>query len=163
VASPAGYGSYNGTSYAAPIVAGVCALLLEIHPDWSPMEMRDSLRASSSRSASPDNTYGWGIPSATLTVQPPDSFVSSKVVPNPFSAATKIEIAVLSPRTLTVRIHDCRGSLVRTLVEGRAVQRSLTIDWDGANERGDPVASGVYFVAIGFGSSLKTLKAVLIR
>ena len=42
VSGPAGYGSYNGTSYAAPIVAGVCALLLELHPDWTPMAMRDS-------------------------------------------------------------------------------------------------------------------------
>ena len=68
-----------------------------------------------------------------------------------------------SPRSVTVSVYDCRGSLVRTLAERRAVQRSLTLDWDGTNERGDRVASGVYFIAMSFGSSTSTIKLVLIR
>ena len=163
VSGPAGYGSYNGTSYAAPIVAGVCALLLELHPDWSPMAMRDSLRATSFRSAAPDNTYGWGIPNATLTVRPVESSASVTAFPNPFSAAMEIQITLHSPRSVTVSVHDCRGSLIRTLAERRAVQRSLTLDWDGTNERGDRVASGVYFIAMSFGGFTSTIKVVVIR
>ena len=163
VTNPAGYASYNGTSYAAPIVAGVCALLLELHPDWSPMEMRDTLRATSSRSTAPDNTYGWGIPNATLSVRPVESSASVAAFPNPFSAALEIQITLNSPRSVTVRVHDCRGSLIKTLAERKVVQRSLTLKWDGTNERGDRVASGVYFLAISSGGSPRTIKAVLIR
>jgi serine protease AprX len=157
------YGLYGGTSFAAPMVAGVCALLLELHPDWSPMEMRDTLRATSSRSSAPDNTYGWGIPNAMLTARPVDSVAYSTAFPNPFSAATSIYISLAAPRSVTVRVHDCRGALVKTLAERRAVQGSLTLDWNGTNERGDRVASGVYFLSISSGGSTRTIKAVLIR
>ena len=169
MSGPTGYDSYNGTSLAAPIVAGVCALLLEIHPDWSPMEMRDTLRATSYRSAVPGNTYGWGIPNATLMVHPPDSVhppdpvAYSTAFPNPFSVATSIYVSVVSPRSVTVRVHDCRGSLIKTLAERKAVQQCLTLNWDGTNERGDRVASGVYFLAIGSRGSMRTMKAVLVR
>ncbi|MCX5752711.1 MAG: S8 family serine peptidase [Candidatus Krumholzibacteria bacterium] len=163
VALSAGYGSYNGTSYAAPIVAGVFALLLEIHPEWSPMEMQDTLRATSSRSSTPDNTYGWGIPYAMLTARPAEPVSYSTAYPNPFSIATTIYVSLRSPRSVTVRVHDCRGSMIKSLAERRAIQRSLTLSWDGTNERGDRVASGVYFLAIGLGGSTKTIKAVLIR
>ncbi len=163
VSGTTGYGAYNGTSYAAPIVAGVCALLLELHPAWSPMEMRDTLRATSSRSEAPDNTYGWGIPNAMLTARPVELSVSVAAFPNPFSAATAIRVTLNSPRSITIRVYDCRGSLIRTLVEGRTVQRSLSLDWDGANERGDRAASGVYFIAISFGGSMRSIKAVLVR
>jgi|WetSurMetagenome_2_1015567.scaffolds.fasta_scaffold09503_2 serine protease AprX len=158
-----GFGAYNGTSYAAPMVAGVCALLLEIHPDWSPMEMRDTLRATASRSAAPDNAYGWGVPNAMLTARPVEPVNSAAAFPNPFSAATTIRITLNAPRRVTVRVHDCRGALVRTLAQGRAVQESLALDWDGADERGKPVASGVYFVAVLSGGATRTVKAVLVR
>ncbi|MFA4947517.1 MAG: S8 family serine peptidase [Candidatus Krumholzibacteriia bacterium] len=158
-----GYGSYNGTSFAAPIVAGVCALLLEIHPDWSPMEMRDTLRATSSRSAAPDNTYGWGIPNAMLAVRPVRSDLSVAAFPNPFNASMSICVTVNAPSAVTVKVYDIRGAHIKTLAESRAVQRSLTLNWDGTNERGDRVASGVYFLAISSGGSTRTIKAVLVR
>jgi len=164
-----GYGSYNGTSFAAPIVAGVCALLLELRPEWSPMEMRDTLRATSSRSSAPDNEYGWGIPNATLVVQPPDSVQSPDSVaswtafPNPFRVATSVRVSLDSPHPVTAKVYDCRGSLVRTLAEGKAVSRCLTLVWDGTNDRGDRVESGVYFLAASFGGSMRTVKVVLVR
>lgn len=41
--SPTAYSSGNGTSYATPLVAGVCALLLEAHPDWTVDQVRTAL------------------------------------------------------------------------------------------------------------------------
>lgn len=51
----------SGTSYATPLVAGVVALLLEAHPDWTPKHVRDALMKTADRSGAPDNDYGWGI------------------------------------------------------------------------------------------------------
>jgi hypothetical protein len=96
------------------------------------------------------------------TVQPPDS-VAWTAVPNPFSTSTRISISLDSPRSMTARVYDCRGSLVRTLVEDSAVQRSATLSWDGTNDRGGRAASGVYFLAISFGGSMRTIKIVLTR
>jgi hypothetical protein len=51
----------NGTSYSAPLLAGTCALLLEIHPILTPELLMAALKATASRSASPNNEIGWGI------------------------------------------------------------------------------------------------------
>lgn len=64
VDSDASYGYDSGTSFSTPLVAGVAALLFQAHPDWTPNKIKDALRRTASRSASPDNNYGWGIVNA---------------------------------------------------------------------------------------------------
>jgi hypothetical protein len=51
----------SGTSAATPLVAGAATLVLQKNPDWSPIEVRDALRATASQAETPNNTYGWGI------------------------------------------------------------------------------------------------------
>jgi serine protease AprX len=58
------YNSLGGTSFATPLVAGVCALLLEAHPDWSPVDIREALWSTASQADSPDNLMGHGIVNA---------------------------------------------------------------------------------------------------
>jgi len=55
------YKQGSGTSYAAPMVAGLAALLLQAFPDLGPEEMWDLLTSTASSAASPDNEYGWGV------------------------------------------------------------------------------------------------------
>ncbi len=56
-----GYAGIGGTSLATPLVAGSVALILEAHPDWTPMMVREALMATADNAAAPDNDYGWGI------------------------------------------------------------------------------------------------------
>ncbi len=56
-----GYTSSHGTSFATPLVAGACALLLEAHPDWDPIDVGEALRTTASQAGSPDNLMGYGI------------------------------------------------------------------------------------------------------
>jgi subtilisin family serine protease len=58
------YEVMSGTSFSAPLVAGVAALVIEAHPDWSPETVREALVQSASRSDRPDNDYGWGLVNA---------------------------------------------------------------------------------------------------
>jgi len=51
----------NGTSYAAPLLAGAAALLLQSHPNWTPMQLREALRISATNALEPDNDAGWGL------------------------------------------------------------------------------------------------------
>ncbi len=59
--SPSSYGSASGTSLSTPLVAGVAALLLEVNPHWTGLDVREALMATADRASSPDNDYGWGI------------------------------------------------------------------------------------------------------
>ncbi|MGB2697563.1 MAG: S8 family serine peptidase [Candidatus Zixiibacteriota bacterium] len=71
------FGYKRGTSLSAPLVAGVCALLLQIHPDWSPGVLRDSLWHTASRADNPDNLYGYGIVNAIKASKIPNPLFSS--------------------------------------------------------------------------------------
>ncbi len=51
----------SGTSLAAPIIAGTCALLLEAHPEWTREELFEALRSTASQATQPDYDLGWGI------------------------------------------------------------------------------------------------------
>ncbi|MGB8658395.1 MAG: S8 family serine peptidase [Candidatus Zixiibacteriota bacterium] len=64
-ASPyGGYTNVSGTSLSTPLVAGACALLLEIHPEWKPHDVINALHSTSSQADSPDTLMGYGIVNA---------------------------------------------------------------------------------------------------
>lgn len=162
-----GYGKHTGTSMAAPLVAGLCALLLETHPDWSPLDLRDSLTTTATRSGSPDNSYGYGIPrglaaSGITATGIPESTLFSVGYPNPFRETTAFDLLLPVREPVTVRIYDCRGSLVRTLIENRILKWRWTLTWDGTNDEGRQVAGGVYFVDITSLQTRKTSKVLYI-
>lgn len=66
-ASPTGsqpttnYAYIGGTSLSTPLVGGSCALILEAHPDWTPMQVRQALLSTASNALTPNNDYGWGV------------------------------------------------------------------------------------------------------
>jgi hypothetical protein len=58
----------HGTSLSAPIAAGIAALVLSTHPDLSSEQVLEAIKETSSKSNTPDNLYGWGIPDAERAV-----------------------------------------------------------------------------------------------
>lgn len=55
------YTTGSGTSYSCPLAAGVAALILDFNPNLTPLQLRDAMRNTASRSQSPNREYGWGI------------------------------------------------------------------------------------------------------
>jgi subtilisin family serine protease len=55
------YNSYTGTSFAAPIIAGGLALIIEAHPDWNVSTLIYNLRKTATNADYPNNDLGWGI------------------------------------------------------------------------------------------------------
>jgi flagellar hook assembly protein FlgD len=67
-------------------------------------------------------------------------------VPNPFNPSTAIRCDVpAGGGKVTLRVFDVSGRLVRTLVNGNLGPGTETVTWDGRDDRGEPVSSGVYF------------------
>jgi subtilisin family serine protease len=81
-ASPAGYGYLDGTSFAAPLVAGVAALLRQIHPQLTAVEVRDALRFAGNNAAQPNNDRGWGLPDALAAATFPYGIVLASPGPD---------------------------------------------------------------------------------
>lgn len=65
--------------------------------------------------------------------------------PNPFSPMTRIAFSVPGRQRVRVSIFDVRGRLVRALVDDVFEGGRHDLPWDGANQAGEPVGSGVYF------------------
>ena len=67
--------------------------------------------------------------------------------PTPFNPRTTIELTAPAIEDVQVDIFDLRGRLVRELFRGDLKQAGLTqLPWNGRDDRGSPVSSGVYFV-----------------
>ena len=54
----------NGTSFSCPLVAGICAMILQARPELNPMEIHEALIRTASQAASPDTILGYGIADA---------------------------------------------------------------------------------------------------
>lgn len=65
---PDSYWFVSGTSFSCPLVAGVCALVLEAHPELPPMEVVRAIKETASQANHPDNLLGWGIVNAYQAV-----------------------------------------------------------------------------------------------
>ncbi|OQX85325.1 MAG: hypothetical protein B6D63_02495 [Candidatus Latescibacteria bacterium 4484_7] len=163
----AGFHRYNGTSFSAPLVAGSCALLLAINCHWTPMDLLSALKKSATRVASPDNSYGWGIPDVTLAsgINVPgyrSNVTISSIIPNPFDASMRLDIFAPRSTDFSVKVYDCSGRCIRTLCSRRSIEWNDSIVWDGRDDNGNRAAQGVYFVSIETSGRKEVKKAVLL-
>ena len=88
--------------------------------------------------------------------------------PNPFNPETWIPYRLAEDAFVTLTIYDTVGQVVRTLDVGHQIasayeSRSKTIYWDGRNEVGEPVASGIYFYTLTAGDFSATRKMLILK
>jgi hypothetical protein len=97
----------------------------------------------------------------------PVQFSLSSNYPNPFNPETKIQYTVgsrqIHPLPVTLKIYNILGQLVRTLVDEPKEAGTYEVRWDGRDENGNEVASGVYFYKLQAGDFTQTKKMVLVR
>ena len=88
--------------------------------------------------------------------------------PNPFNPETWIPYELAHDATVTLEVYDARGGLVRRLdlgfqIRGRYTSHQKAARWDGRNDVGERVASGVYFYQLRAGSYTATRKMVILK
>jgi hypothetical protein len=83
--------------------------------------------------------------------------------PNPFNPTTTIAYSVANATDVQLVIYDVTGARVRTLVNGPREANNHKVVWDGKNDQGDPVSSGVYFYVLRTTEFRATKKLVILR
>ena len=88
--------------------------------------------------------------------------------PNPFNPETWIPYQLSEESTVTVKMYDVGGHLVRTIEVGHKpvgyyLTRERAVYWDGHNESGEPVSSGVYFYTFIAGDYTQTRRMVIVK
>ena len=166
------YSFGSGTSYSCPIVAGVCALLLEKNPKLTPMEVLQTLKSTASQSSNPDNLYGWGIINAYAALNSiiadvkdtkvVDDFYLLTNYPNPFNPVTTIRYTIPEKNFVTISVYNILGDEVSTIFNGEMEAGVNEIKFDGSSLAGG-LSSGVYFVRLISSNVQKTLKISLIK
>jgi hypothetical protein len=88
----------------------------------------------------------------------------SAPAPNPFASSTSLEFDVPNHiGAVRLAVYDLRGRVVRTLVDGAVSTGRYPASWDGRDERGRQVPSGVYFVRLDVGGEVEARKLLLVK
>jgi agmatine deiminase len=91
------------------------------------------------------------------------AFVLEQNYPNPFNPATTIRYKMQERTDVTIRVFDISGQQVRTLVDETLSPGEYSVTWDGTNDRGNRVSSGVYLYQLKTGNQSESRRMLLLR
>lgn len=83
--------------------------------------------------------------------------------PNPFNARTNILFALERGQVVRLQVYDLQGRRVRTLLDGRVSAGDHALPWDGRDDRGADLASGVYLYRLEAGRRVEVSRGVLVK
>ena len=93
----------------------------------------------------------------------PNKFLLSQNYPNPFNPTTEINYIIPEVAYVNLSIFNPSGVKIKTLTNENKNEGSYKILWDGTNEMGFKVGSGIYFYRIKAGKFIKVKKMILLR
>ncbi|MEO8514724.1 MAG: S8 family serine peptidase [Ignavibacteria bacterium] len=96
----AGYSYVSGTSFSGPLTAGVCALILSVHPELTPDQVKEALKMTANKKNSPNNVYGWGLVNAYDAALYYGLIISNKPEISQVGDNQSISISVISNNTI---------------------------------------------------------------
>jgi hypothetical protein len=102
-----------------------------------------------------------GIDDNGLTM--PEEFALMQNYPNPFNPETNIDFSLPKEQEVSLVVFNLLGQQIRTLVSGALGPGQHTAHWDGHNDKGAQVPSGVYFYRLYTSEFSQTNKMVLVR
>jgi hypothetical protein len=108
---------------------------------------------------------GWvdiltGVPDGEV---PAPEFALLQNYPNPFNPNTSIRYTVSETQEIRVGIYDVQGRLVRSLVNRVDAAGAHEVRWEGRDDAGQPVASGIYFARLSGRTGTDSRKIVLLK
>ncbi|MFO7444901.1 MAG: T9SS type A sorting domain-containing protein, partial [Ignavibacteriaceae bacterium] len=112
------------------------------------------------------NNLGAPLPVITedkFADQVPKEFNLMQNSPNPFNPDTRIEFYISNAAMVTLKVYDILGSEIAVLVNDERTPGRYTAYWNGKNNYGQTVSSGVYLYRITAGNYIETRKMNLVK
>lgn len=174
---PAGYTAQSGTSFSAPLVAGLAACLWQARPAWTATDVIRALRETASRAGGPNDRVGWGIPNGAAALcwrmggpvgKPGTAIVLG---PNPMvRGGPPVRVRLLAGGVQAggqrgrVRVLDATGRELAQLWSGTVARgQCLDVAWDGKGRDGRRVPPGIYYIALSAGGEVATARVVSLQ
>ncbi len=161
VATGRGLFGASGTSFSAPMIAGIVTQILEVNPNLKPREVWRILTSTASQSDAPDNNLGYGIVNANAAIQAAEAFVvnrsgeelpaTNKLIihspfPNPFNDMIHFTIESFEPIShAQLKIYDVLGREIAVVYEGPVSTGGFPVQFDGHH-----LTPGVYAYTLEF-------------
>lgn len=98
-----------------------------------------------------------------FSAENPSGFILANNYPNPFNPVTTIMYRIKSPTKVDLKVYNSTGKEVRTLINDHKNTGIYKIEWNGKNNKGEMVPSGVYFYRIIAGDLSETKKMILMK
>lgn len=116
----------------------------------------------------PDRKAAWiaaGMPTSVQEAAAgvPNTFELSQNHPNPFNPQTRIAYSLPKAGRVSLEIYNTLGQQVRTLVQAHQPVGSHSVSWDGKNDLGALVPSGIYFYRLQAGGQTMMRKMTLLK
>lgn len=164
------YTTNSGTSFSCPLTAGAAALILQVNPTWTNMQLIEALRQTAGNSSFPNNTMGWGIVNAQQAASYTPTGVENRNphiwsdfklfsnYPNPFNLTTTVQFRASVAGDVNVAVFNNLGQKVAALVDGFQSAGQHQIQWDAGN-----LASGIYYIVLKAQNRKFVRKAILMK
>ncbi len=98
-----------------------------------------------------------------IAVRLPTQLVLQQNYPNPFNSTTTIRFELPQASHVTLEIYDLLGRKIRSLIDGERKAGYHTSLWDGKNEEGEVVSSGIYYYVLQSGQMAFKRKLVVLK
>ena len=83
--------------------------------------------------------------------------------PNPFNPSTNITYSIIDNDIVSLNIYDVKGNMIKSLVNGYKLSGRYNISWNGKNNSGASVSTGVYFYSLKSGEFSSTKKMIFLK
>ncbi len=97
------------------------------------------------------------------TAQVPSDYVLEQNFPNPFNPTTEISYTIPRNGHVTLAIYNAMGQKIATLVDGQQTAGRYRAEWNGMDDNGNRMSSGIYFYRLQADGVSKTMKMVMMK
>jgi len=144
------------------------------YPDGTVQTLNTSIEPNQPLTVTEEGFAGFTPSNVTITDKQPITLGKIKLsalyqnYPNPFNPETWIPYYLSKDSTVTIAIHDTRGALIRSMnlgyqPSGAYLSKSKAAYWDGCNNAGERVSSGMYFYTISAGDFTATKRMIILK